>query len=152
MPNCKDLSPKANDRLDGAAPLRTRIGRYFRRQRPAPGAPPLPADADDGDRAPKQVSPVKAGRQPSSEPEVVIYTTSWCPYCRRAKALLEKKGVDYFEIDLGKGPERRREMIARAGGRASVPQIFIRGRGIGGSDELRALEAADQLDRLLGRD
>jgi glutaredoxin 3 len=150
MPSCNPS--KANDRLDGEAPLWTRIGRYLRRQRPTPGAPPLPADADDGDRAPKQASPVKADRQPSPEPGVVIYTTSWCQYCRRAKALLAKKGVDYVEIDLGKAPQRRREMIARAGGRTSVPQIFIGGRGIGGSDELRALEAAGQLDRLLGRD
>ena len=83
--------------------------------------------------------------------EVEIYTTPWCPYCWRAKRLLEKKGVLYVEIDLWQESARRAEMVARASGRTTVPQLFIDGRGIGGSDELAALEATGKLDDLLGR-
>jgi glutaredoxin 3 len=159
MLSCKDPSLK-----DVGVLLRARIlirlhtflrqdcRRYLRRLRPAPGAPAQPVELEGGDRPPPQVSPVVASREPSLDSEVVIYTTSWCPYCRRAKALLDRKGVDYFEIDVHKEPAKRREMTTRAGGRTSVPQIFIRGHAIGGSDELRALEASGQLDRLLGRD
>ena len=83
--------------------------------------------------------------------EVVIYTTPWCPYCRRAKALLRRKHVTYREIDVAGDPVRRQEMTALAAGRTTVPQIFIGGHGIGGCDELHALDAAGKLDRLLGR-
>lgn len=83
--------------------------------------------------------------------EIEIYTTPWCPYCWRAKRLLETKGARYVEIDLWQESARRAEMVARAGGRTSVPQLFIDGRGIGGSDELAALEASGELDDLLGR-
>ncbi|GBD44746.1 Glutaredoxin 3 [bacterium HR40] len=82
--------------------------------------------------------------------EVEIYTTPICPYCARAKRLLERKGVAYREIDLWREPDRRGEMIARSGGRHTVPQIFVDGTGIGGCDDLYALEAAGELDRLLG--
>jgi glutaredoxin 3 len=81
--------------------------------------------------------------------EVEIYTTPLCPYCWRAKRLLEHKGVSFIEIDLWQQSARRAEMVERAGGRRTVPQIFINGRGIGGSDELAALEAGGELDRLL---
>lgn len=81
--------------------------------------------------------------------EVEIYTRSWCPYCLRAKTLLKSKGADYREIDIDRAPERRAEMIERSGGRTTVPQIFIDGRPIGGSDELVALERAGRLDALL---
>lgn len=81
--------------------------------------------------------------------EVEIYTTPLCPYCWRAKRLLEQKGVSFIEIDLWQQSARRAEMVERAGGRRTVPQIFINGRGIGGSDELAALEAGGELDRLL---
>jgi glutaredoxin 3 len=81
--------------------------------------------------------------------EVEIYTTPMCPYCWRAKRLLDKKGVPYREVDLWAQPERRAEMTARAQGRRTVPQIFIDGRAIGGSDELAALEASGGLDPLL---
>jgi glutaredoxin 3 len=82
--------------------------------------------------------------------EVEIYTTPWCPYCWRAKRLLEKKGVAFVEIDLWQHPERRTEMIERAGGRRTVPQLFVDGRALGGSDELAALESQGELDALLG--
>ena len=84
-------------------------------------------------------------------PEVVIYTRAWCLFCRRAKALLERKGVRYEEIDVESDPAREREMARAAGGRTTVPQIFIDGRHVGGSDELHALEARGRLDELLGR-
>jgi glutaredoxin 3 len=83
--------------------------------------------------------------------EIVIYTTAWCSFCHRAKALLDRKGARYREIRVGGDSTRRREMVARAGGRNTVPQIFIGGRGIGGCDDLYALESSGELDRLLGR-
>jgi glutaredoxin 3 len=81
---------------------------------------------------------------------VEIYSTMWCPYCSRARALLKKKGIDYAEIDIDAQPRRRDEMIRRAGGRTSVPQIFIDGEHIGGSDEMAALDRAGKLDAKLG--
>jgi glutaredoxin 3 len=82
-------------------------------------------------------------------PKVEIYTTFFCPYCARAKALLDRKGVAYEEYDAQHGSAARREAIERSGGRTTVPQIFIDGRSIGGSDELLALERAGKLDALL---
>ncbi|MBV9203279.1 MAG: glutaredoxin 3 [Alphaproteobacteria bacterium] len=82
--------------------------------------------------------------------EVELYTTMFCPYCARARALLERKCVDYTEIDIIEEPARRDEMIKRADGRTSVPQIFINGEHIGGSDELVALERDGELDAKLG--
>ena len=82
-------------------------------------------------------------------PAITIYTTSWCPYCRAAKALLDRKGAAYEEIDVDGKPELRRAMSERAGGRTSVPQIFIGDRHIGGSDDLHALDARGGLDPLL---
>jgi glutaredoxin 3 len=82
-------------------------------------------------------------------PKVEIYTQPWCPYCVRAKALLDRKGVTYTEIEAPHGTAERAESIRRSGGRTSVPQVFIDGAAIGGSDELAALERAGQLDRLL---
>jgi glutaredoxin 3 len=84
--------------------------------------------------------------------QVEIYTTSWCPYCMRARALLQKKGVAFTDFDIEEEPARRREMVARAGGRTSVPQIFINGEHIGGSDELAALDRAGRLDEKLARE
>jgi glutaredoxin 3 len=83
-------------------------------------------------------------------PEIEIYTTPWCPYCSRAKRLLTDKGVTFTEIDLWQEAGRRSEMVKRAGGRRTVPQVFINGRAVGGSDELAALEASGALDQLLG--
>lgn len=81
--------------------------------------------------------------------KIIMYSTWSCPFCHRAKALLEKKKVNYQEIRVDEHPELREEMIARSG-RRTVPQIFINGQSIGGSDELHALEASGQLDQLLG--
>ena len=83
-----------------------------------------------------------------SPPQVVMYTTDWCPYCARARSLLELKGVAYTEIDVDAVQGARDEMMARGGG-DTVPQIFIGGRPVGGSDELHALDAAGRLDPLL---
>lgn len=81
--------------------------------------------------------------------KVEIYTKFLCPYCTRAKSLLKSKGATYEEYDITLGGPRRAEMIARAGGRTTVPQVFIDGRHIGGSDDLAALDAAGGLDPLL---
>lgn len=86
-----------------------------------------------------------------STPEVVLYVTGWCPYCARAKALLDRKGVAYTAIDVEAGAGLREAMVARAGGRRTVPQIFIGDHHVGGCDDLHALEAAGSLDSLLGR-
>ena len=80
---------------------------------------------------------------------VEIYTKFMCPYCARAKKLLEAKGVDYEETEISMGGAKREEMIQRANGRTTVPQIFIDGRHIGGSDDLAALDRAGELDPLL---
>jgi glutaredoxin 3 len=82
--------------------------------------------------------------------QVEIYTTPLCPYCWRAKRLLQQKNVEFTEFDLWQEPGRRAEMVQRAGGRRTVPQLFIDGQSIGGSDELAALEAKGELDGLLG--
>jgi len=82
--------------------------------------------------------------------EIEMYTTMFCPYCSRARALLRGKGVAFVDIDIGEDPERRAEMIERARGRATVPQIFIDGEHIGGCDDLIAIDRAGKLDRKLG--
>ncbi len=82
--------------------------------------------------------------------KIEIYTKAFCGYCARAKALLDGKGVDYAEYDITMGGPKRPEMIERAGGRTTVPQIFIDGAHIGGSDDLAALEREGKLDGLLG--
>ena len=82
-------------------------------------------------------------------PPVEIYTTRLCPYCNTAKALLRRKGVSFTEIDLIGNWERRDEMIKRANGRMTVPQIFIGPVHVGGSDDLHALDRAGKLDALL---
>jgi glutaredoxin 3 len=82
--------------------------------------------------------------------KVELYTTMFCPYCARARSLLTKKGVAYSEIDVMADTSKRDEMIERAGGRQTVPQIFIDGQHVGGSDELAALDKAGKLDALLG--
>jgi glutaredoxin 3 len=82
-------------------------------------------------------------------PGIEIYSSMLCGFCARAKRLLEAKGAEFEEIDIMLQPGRRREMIERAGGRTSVPQIFIDGQHIGGCDELYALEQRGNLDPLL---
>ena len=81
--------------------------------------------------------------------KVEIYTKAFCPYCSRAIALLEDKGVEFEEHDITFGGPGRAEMIQRAGGRMTVPQIFIDGQHIGGSDDLAALDRRGGLDPLL---
>ena len=80
---------------------------------------------------------------------VEVYTGALCPYCSRAKALLKSKGVDFTEIDVTFNRGRKTEMMERAHGRHTVPQIFIDGVHVGGSDELAALEAEGKLDPML---
>ena len=80
---------------------------------------------------------------------VEIYSKTFCPYCWRAKHLLDSKRVEYKEIAVDFGGEARRQMIERANGRTTVPQIFIGGEHIGGCDDLVALERAGKLDELI---
>jgi glutaredoxin 3 len=84
--------------------------------------------------------------------KIEIYTTRYCPYCHSAKALLNRKGLAFTEVDVSGDPEGRRKMIERAHGRFTVPQIFIGATHVGGSDELHALERAGKLDPLLARE
>ncbi len=81
---------------------------------------------------------------------VEIYTGPACGYCMAAKALLKRKGVAFEEKEVGGDPALREEMIRRAGGRRTVPQIFIEGEHVGGSDDLHALDRAGELDAKLG--
>ena len=81
--------------------------------------------------------------------KVEIYTTDYCPYCLRAKTLLEQKGVDYVEIRVDREPMKFKEMIKRSNGQRSVPQIFINDKGIGGFDDLWKLVQRKELDNLL---
>ena len=81
--------------------------------------------------------------------QVEIYTKSTCPYCLRAKQLLDQKGVDKQEFSVDMGGAKKEEMVQRAGGRTTVPQIFIGGKHIGGCDDLMALDRQGKLDELL---
>jgi len=83
--------------------------------------------------------------------KVEIYTTMFCCYCDRAKRLLKQKGVDYIEIPVDTDADQRERMLARAGGRRTVPQIFIDDIHVGGSDELHALDRAGKLDPMLAK-
>lgn len=175
MLSCKDLSEKASDYLEGELPFWTRLEirahvflcehcrnylqqlRFMTRALALAGRDEALERVEEEEVLRRILAAHPQGRPDAEsavfvEPEVVIYTTDWCPYCRRAKALLDRKGVEYLEIDVEAEPAKRREMVARAGGRTSVPQIFIHGHAIGGSDKLHALEASSELDRLLGRE
>ena len=81
-------------------------------------------------------------------PVVIMYSTSWCPYCTRARALLNQKRVSLTEIDIDAAPEQKAIMIQKSG-RHTVPQIFIGDRSLGGCDDLYALEQRGELDALL---
>ncbi|HYC23792.1 MAG TPA: glutaredoxin 3 [Candidatus Bathyarchaeia archaeon] len=83
--------------------------------------------------------------------DVTIYTTNYCPFCTRAKALLKQKGVAFQEIDLTDDDAERARLVERTGGRRTVPQIFIDGESIGGYEELAALDRAGRLDPMLAR-
>jgi len=82
-------------------------------------------------------------------PVVEVYVKTTCPYCWRAKHLLDSKGVDYKEIAIDFGGPDRQAKIQRANGRTTVPQIFVDGRHVGGCDDLMALERAGRLDELI---
>lgn len=82
-------------------------------------------------------------------PNVIMYFKPTCPYCQHAHFLLDGKGVQYSGIDIAAHPERREEMIEKASGRTTVPQIFINGTHVGGYDDLAALEKNGKLDKLL---
>ena len=82
--------------------------------------------------------------------KVTIYTRHFCGYSSRAVNLLERKGIPFEEVDVSNEPSRRAEMIERAGGQSTFPQVFIGERHIGGSDELHELDEAGELDALLG--
>jgi glutaredoxin 3 len=82
-------------------------------------------------------------------PAITIYTKGWCPYCSAAKKLLSEKGADFTEIDIEKKPEARAEMIQKAKGRSTVPQIFIGEKHVGGCDDLYDLDDRGQLEPLL---
>ena len=82
-------------------------------------------------------------------PPVVVYTKPYCSYCTSAKALLRRKGVAFTEIDVARAPDLRAEMIKRANGLTTVPQIFIGSEHVGGCDELYELDGAGKLDPML---
>lgn len=82
--------------------------------------------------------------------KVEIYVTPSCPYCMRAKALLDSKGISYEIIDIRQNPEKRVEMLKRSDGRRTVPQIFINDVGVGGFDDIAELDKMGKLDSLLG--
>ena len=82
--------------------------------------------------------------------QVEIYSSMFCPFCARAKHLLTLKGVEFIEIDVDTNPGRRNEMLERANGQHTVPQIFIDDQHVGGSDDLAALDRAGELDGMLG--
>lgn len=84
-------------------------------------------------------------------PKIEIYTTQLCPFCSRAKTLLQRKKADYEEIAVDMDPVKRKQMTERAGGRTSVPQIFIDGQHVGGCDDLYKLDYDDKLDAMLGK-
>jgi glutaredoxin 3 len=84
-------------------------------------------------------------------PQVTMYSTGWCPYCDRARSLLQRKGVTFSEVKVDEDPTQRDTMLKRSGGRRTVPQIFIGDHHVGGSDDLHALDKAGELDQLLGR-
>ena len=89
-----------------------------------------------------------AETEPRNGPKVVMYATSWCPYCSSARQLLERKGVEFQEIDIEAAPAARTQMITRSG-RSTVPQIFIGETHVGGCEDLHDLEARGGLDKLL---
>ncbi|KTD05446.1 glutaredoxin Grx [Legionella gratiana] len=81
--------------------------------------------------------------------EIIMYSTGYCPYCARAKALFQQKNTSFTDIRIDVHPELREEMVTKSGGRRTVPQIFIDGQHIGGCDDLYALDAQGKLDQLL---
>jgi glutaredoxin 3 len=87
----------------------------------------------------------------NAAPEIVMYSSGWCPNCVRARTLLERKGLAFREIKIHEDPAGREAMLARSGGRRTVPQIFVGDFHVGGFDDLYALDKAGKLDELTGR-
>jgi glutaredoxin 3 len=83
--------------------------------------------------------------------KVELYTTTYCPFCVRAKSLLRTKGVAFQEIDVTDDDDLREKMVEMAGGRRTVPEVFINGQLVGGYDELHALDRSGELDKLLAQ-
>lgn len=81
--------------------------------------------------------------------DIVIYTKDYCPYCTKAKTLLQRKGQSFKEIDITGDEKLQQDMVAKSGGRKTVPQIFINGAPVGGADDLYALDKSGKLDALL---
>ena len=90
----------------------------------------------------------EAREGPGNQPRVLMYATAWCPYCARARELLQRKGIAFEEIDVDTRPQARAEMLARSR-RHTVPQIFIGEMHVGGCDDLYELDAQGGLDKLL---
>jgi glutaredoxin 3 len=84
-------------------------------------------------------------------PDIIIYTKDYCPYCVKAKTLLNRKNAAFREIDITRDATLVQEMIEKSGGRRTVPQIFIGDTHVGGADDLYALDAAGKLDALLSK-
>ena len=87
----------------------------------------------------------------ASPPAIMMYSKGWCPYCDRARALLQRKAVAVQEYKIDEDDAQRAAMLQRSGGRRTVPQIFIGDRHVGGYDDLYALDKTGELDKLLGR-
>lgn len=87
----------------------------------------------------------------TAAPDILMYSTTWCPYCDRARGLLERKGVAVREVKVDEDPKEREAMLQKSGGRRTVPQIFIGERHVGGYDDLAALDRTGELDKLLGK-
>jgi glutaredoxin 3 len=87
----------------------------------------------------------------AATPDIVMYSTGWCPYCDRARGLLQRKGVAFREVKVDEDASERDAMLKRSGGRRTVPQIFIGERHVGGFDDLYALDKSGELDALTGR-
>ena len=86
----------------------------------------------------------------AAQPEITMYSTGWCPYCDRARGLLQRKGATFSEVKVDEDPAQRDLMLKRSGGRRTVPQIFLGARHVGGLDDLHALDKAGDLDKMLG--
>ena len=87
----------------------------------------------------------------AADRDIVMYSTGWCPFCDRARGLLQRKGTAFVEVKVDEDADERNVMLKRSGGRRTVPQIFIGDRHVGGYDELYALDKTGELDELLGR-
>ena len=96
--------------------------------------------------------PGGAGAREGGMAQVTVYLKEWCPYCQRALALLATKPVEVETIDVEDDPERYQEMVQKAGGRRTVPQIFIGERHVGGCDDLHAADARGELDAWLSHE